>query len=110
MELSLVVDECLEFVADVNFIKEKSRVKNMNQSQQIDSRLNYQIYARCSQEMDSQPHREKDYEKDHFVSLGIESVSQSDDIDLLCDEDITFSLPVPKVNMSEDLQRITERA
>jgi hypothetical protein len=44
------------------------------------------------------------------ISLGIESRQQkSEDIDLLCDEDISFALPMPKKCMSEDLQRITER-
>ncbi len=44
------------------------------------------------------------------MSLGIESRQEkNEDIDLLCDEDISFALPMPKKGMSEDLQRITER-
>jgi hypothetical protein len=48
----------------------------------------------------------------HRVSLGIESLKpKSEEIDLLCDEDITVSFPLPiaQKSMSDNLQRITER-
>jgi hypothetical protein len=74
MEFSLVVDQCLEFVADTRFILEKP-----------------------------------EFPKDHSASLGINSRREVEEIDLLCDEDITLALPLPNKSLSEDLQRITER-
>lgn len=89
MELSLVVDECLQFVSDMGFLKE--RVRNGEASKS------------ASRSRQSIAHR---------VSLGIESLKpKSEEIDLLCDEDITvtFPLPLAQKSMSDNLQKITER-
>ena len=87
MELSLVLDECISFISDHQFIKAGSTISR-SEKPQLNSH--------------SKP--------EHGISLGIESLQgRTDEIDLLCDEEISFALPMPKKCMSEDLQRITER-
>lgn len=85
MELSLVVDSCLKFVSDFNFIKEKAKVGEEKQTGK------------------SMAQR---------FSLGLESIkSKSEEIDLMCDEDIVLTFPSPMAHksISENLQQIIER-
>lgn len=93
----------------MRFIREKLDKKY--QREQYFSRRVERSLGKSGKSGKSERSRSGSAQKGHLVSLGLESKKEkSEEIDLMCDEDITLTIPFAKKSLSEDLQRITERA